>query len=70
MSTLGLILITSHVLSAKCHKEDPDVVGELMKIIVKINKLDFRTNKGQTLLHLSLNYDTKVDKMFTTGICW
>lgn len=41
-----------------------------MQIIVELNKLKVRTKTEQTLLHLCLNYDTNVDNIFTTGICW
>jgi len=68
-STLGLIIITSIALLQNNNNEDP-LVGDLMKVIVEINKLELKTNKGQTLLHLCLNYDTNVDNIFTTGICW
>jgi len=68
-STLGLIIITSIALLQNNNNEDP-LVGELMKVIVEINKLELKTIKGQTLLHLCLNYDTNVDNIFTTGICW
>jgi len=51
------------------NKEHP-LVGDLMKIIVEINKLELQNEEGQTLLHLCLNYDTNVDTVFTTGICW
>ncbi|CAI6366920.1 unnamed protein product [Macrosiphum euphorbiae] len=67
-STLGLIIITSIALLQNNNNEDP-LVGDLMKVIVEINKLELKTNKGQTLLHLCLNYDTNVDNIFTTGIC-
>ncbi|XP_026811034.1 protein fem-1 homolog B-like [Rhopalosiphum maidis] len=67
-STLGLIIITSIALLQNGNKDDP-LVGDLMKVIVEINKLELKTNKGQTLLHLCLNYDTNVDNIFTTGIC-
>lgn len=68
MSTLGLIIITSIVLEHG-NSEDP-LVGDIMKTIVEINKLKLRTKEDQTLLHLCLNYDTNVDNVFTTGICW
>lgn len=68
-STLGLIIITSMALFQNDNNEDP-LVGELMKVIVEINRLELKTNKGLTLLHLSLNYDTHIDNIFTTGICW
>ncbi|XP_022173057.1 protein fem-1 homolog B-like [Myzus persicae] len=67
-STLGLIIITSMALFQNDNNEDP-LVGELMKVIVEINRLELKTNKGLTLLHLSLNYDTHIDNIFTTGIC-
>lgn len=52
--------------------QDPDdpLIGDIMNIIVEINKLKLRTKENQTLLHLCLNYDTNVDNIFTTGICW
>jgi len=68
-STLGLIIITSIALLQNSNKDDP-VVGDLMKVIVEINKLELKTDKGETLLHLCLNYDTNVDNIFTTGVCW
>lgn len=49
--------------------EDP-LTGDVIKAIVEINKLKIRTREEQTLLHLCLNYDTNVDNIFTTGICW
>lgn len=70
LSTLGLIMITSITLELDdqlCH--DP-LLGDVMKTIVEINKLELRTKEDQTLLHLCLNYDTNVDNIFTTGICW
>ncbi|CAH1711998.1 protein fem-1 homolog B [Aphis gossypii] len=67
-STLGLIIITSIALLQNGNKDDP-MVGDLMKVIVEINKLELKTDKGETLLHLCLNYDTNVDNIFTTGIC-
>lgn len=68
-STLGLIIIASNALEHTDNSNDPHK-GDLMKIIVEINRLDLRTNIGQTLLHLCLDYDTNVDNIFTTGICW
>lgn len=52
-----------------CNAENP-LVGDIMKIIVELNRLELRTKDGQMLLHLCLNYDTNVDNIFTTGICW
>lgn len=70
MSTLGLIIITSITLELdSCHYNDP-LIGDVMKTIVEINKLELRTKGDQTLLHLCLSYDTNVDNVFTTGICW
>ncbi|XP_050524337.1 protein fem-1 homolog B [Daktulosphaira vitifoliae] len=68
LSTLGLIIITSIILVQNNNLEDP-LKGEILKIIVEINKLKVRTSKGQSLLHLCLNYDTNVDNLFTNGIC-
>jgi len=51
------------------NSEDP-LTGDVIKTIVEINKLKLRTREEQTLLHLCLNYDTNVDNIFTTGICW
>lgn len=69
MSTLGLIIITSLTLALDNNSED-SLIGDVMKIIVEINRLQLRTKENQTLLHLCLNYDTNVDNVFTTGICW
>lgn len=69
LSTLGLIIITSIILVQNNNLEDP-LKGEILKIIVEINRLKVRTSKGQSLLHLCLNYDTNVDNLFTNGICW
>ncbi|XP_050427498.1 protein fem-1 homolog B-like [Adelges cooleyi] len=68
LSTLGLINVTSFVLAQNVGVEDP-LKGEVLKIIVEINKLKVKTTKGETLLHLCLNYDTNVDNLFTNGIC-
>lgn len=67
-STLGLIIITSNALEHNDNINDP-LKGDVMKLIVEINRLDLRTNYGQTLLHLCLDYDTNVDSVFTSGIC-
>lgn len=68
MSTLGLIIITSITLAKNVNFDDP-LIGDVMKIIVEINRLNIKTKGNQTLLHLCLNYDTSVDNVFTTGIC-
>lgn len=64
-----MIIITSVVFAQGSNLEDP-LVGDIMNIIVEINKLELRTKSGQMLLHLCLNYDTNVDNIFTIGICW
>lgn len=70
LSTLGLIIITSLTLALKDDTSEDPLIGDVMKIIVEINRLQLRTKENQTLLHLCLNYDTNVDNVFTTGICW
>lgn len=67
-STLGLIIITSTLFAQNSNSEDP-LVGDIMKIVVELNKLELKTKNGQMLLHLCLNYDSIVDNIFTTGIC-
>lgn len=67
-STLGLIIIATHALEHTDNSTDP-LKGDLMKTIVELNRLDIRTEIGQTFLHLCLDYDTYIDNIFTTGIC-
>lgn len=54
-TTLTLVIITELVLK-KNDAKDP-IVGDVMKIIGKINTLNRRTSKNQTLLNLCFAYD-------------
>ncbi|VVC26097.1 Hypothetical protein CINCED_3A000901 [Cinara cedri] len=67
LATLGLITITSMTLEKECNLEHP-FRKDIMCLIVELNRMNLRTKKNQTLLHLCLSH-INVDNAFTTKIC-
>lgn len=69
LSTLGLIVVTSLTFEINDTEGDP-LVGDIIKIIVKIMKLNLRTSGNQTLLHLCLTHNTNNDNIFNSETNW
>lgn len=67
VSTLGLIIIISETLEKQSNLEQP-LRKDLINLIVELVKMDPRTNKGRSLLHMALNFSTCVDRIFTVGV--
>lgn len=52
------------------HNSEDEQKKEVFKVIVEIIKLQVKTKEGQTLLHLSLAYETKVEPLSSYGFNW
>ncbi|KAI1296529.1 Protein fem-1 -like protein B [Halotydeus destructor] len=64
VKALCLIVMASKVRESILCKDD-----ELPHLIYKINKLDLKTAKGETLLHLCVNVDTPLEDPRLAAVC-
>lgn len=67
VSTLGLITIISETLEEQSNSQHP-LKKELIDLIVVLVKMNPKTKKNRSLLHMAVNFSTCVDRMFTPEV--
>ena len=65
-SVLYILVIVTKLMKKNISKLEK---FEIHQLLYKLNKLNVTTREGQSLLHLSVNFQTPVDDFHTNHVC-